>query len=71
MKDLQQLYQEYWKLLNTHDFTASILDDSVLEKHIQFLKLLSSVGNKPGHSICRKNRTDSMIAVAGINILFV
>jgi hypothetical protein len=45
MKDLQQLYGKYWKLFSTLDFTDSIPDNSVPEKHIHFLKLLSSVGN--------------------------
>jgi DNA-binding CsgD family transcriptional regulator/PAS domain-containing protein len=69
MKDIQQLYQEYWELLNTQDFTGSILDDSVLNKHIQFLKLLSSVGNS-AISIFDLNKKDHVLISDNYATLF-
>ncbi|MFU8843228.1 MAG: LuxR C-terminal-related transcriptional regulator [Bacteroidales bacterium] len=69
MKDLQQLYQEYWKLLSTQDFTGSIPDDSVLEKHIQLLKLLSSVGNS-AISVFDLNKKDHVFISDNYSTLF-
>ena len=45
MKGLQELYQEYWELLNQQHFIEADLDFSVLENHINFLEQLDRVGN--------------------------
>jgi DNA-binding CsgD family transcriptional regulator len=45
MKGLQDLYQEYWELLNTQQFKEADLDFTVLKNHINFLEQLDKVGN--------------------------
>ena len=45
MKGLQELYKEYWELLNKQHFIEVDLDYSVVNDYIQFLNQLDKLGN--------------------------
>jgi len=45
MKELQDLYQEYWELLSQQHFIESDIEYSVVLDHIKFLNQLDKLGN--------------------------
>lgn len=57
MKGLQELYKEYWELLNTQQFQETEMDYSLLKNHIKFLDQLDKLGNS-AISIFDMNKKD-------------
>ncbi len=69
MKGLQELYQEYWELLNTQQFNEADLDLAVLENHINFLEQLDRVGNS-AISIFDLNKKDHVYMSENYSSIF-
>jgi DNA-binding CsgD family transcriptional regulator len=57
MKQLQELYQEYWELLNQQHFNEADLDYAIVNDHTQFLNQLDKLGNS-AISIFDMNKRD-------------